>query len=178
MDANEDMLRTAKKEDAAAFLKKEAHRFYEEREQLFAEHGMDVREMERRILLSSVDHRWMDHIDAMDQLREGIGLRAYAQRDPINEYKMESYDMFDEMSHLIQEDTVRLLYQGRFQEPQQKSPAIRITSLSHGNSAPRANKEAPHNPVKADKKPGRNEPCPCGSGKKFKNCCGKPGAGD
>lgn len=178
VDANEEMLRTAKKEDAAAFLKKEAHRFYEEREQLFAEHGMDVREMERRILLSSVDHRWMDHIDAMDQLREGIGLRAYAQRDPINEYKMESYDMFDEMSHLIQEDTVRLLYQGRFQEPQQKRPAIRITSLSHGNSAPRANKEAPHNPVKADKKPGRNEPCPCGSGKKFKNCCGKPGAGD
>ncbi|MBR3904971.1 MAG: SEC-C domain-containing protein, partial [Clostridia bacterium] len=75
-----------------------------------------------------------------------------------------------------QEDTVRLLYQGRFQEPQQKRPAIRITSLSHGSSAPRANKEAPHNPVKADKKPGRNEPCPCGSGKKFKNCCGKPGA--
>ena len=178
VDANEDMLRSAKKDEAAQFLKKQAHRFYEEREQLFAEHHVDIRETERRILLGSVDRRWMDHIDAMDQLREGIGLRAYAQRDPINEYKMESYDMFDEMSHLIQEDTVRLLYQGRFQEPQERRPAIRITALSHGHDAPRPQKEAPHNPVKADKKPGRNEPCPCGSGKKYKNCCGKPGAGD
>ncbi|MBQ6951885.1 MAG: preprotein translocase subunit SecA [Clostridia bacterium] len=176
VDANADMLRSAKKDDAATFLKKQAQRFYEEREQLFAENGFDIREAERSILLRSVDRRWMDHIDAMDQLREGIGLRAYAQRDPINEYKMESYDMFDEMSHLIQEDTVRLLYQGRFQRPQERRPAIRITSLSHGSDAPRPQKEAPHNPVKADKKPGRNEPCPCGSGKKFKNCCGKAGA--
>ena len=178
VDANEELLRTAKKDEAAAFLKKQALRFYEEREQLFQEHGLDMRAVERNILLSSVDRRWMDHIDAMDQLREGIGLRAYAQRDPINEYKMESYDMFDEMSHLIREDTVRLIYQGRFQEPQEKRPAFRITNLSHGNAAPRPHKEAPHNPVKADKKPGRNEPCPCGSGKKYKNCCGKAGTGD
>ncbi len=179
VEANQELLRTAKKDDAAAFLKKQAHRFYEEREDLFRENGFDIREAERNILLNAVDNRWMDHIDAMDQLREGIGLRAYAQRDPINEYKMESYDMFDEMSHLIQEDTVRILYQGRFRKPQERRPAVRITSLSHGISArPQPQKEAPHNPVKAPEKIGRNSPCPCGSGKKYKQCCGKNAVGE
>ncbi|MBR2054718.1 MAG: preprotein translocase subunit SecA, partial [Clostridia bacterium] len=143
VEANRDMLSTASKEDAAAFMKKQAHRFYEEREQLFQENNVDIRSAERNILLNCVDNRWMDHIDAMDQLRDGIGLRAYANRDPITEYQMESYDMFDEMSHLIQEDTVRILYQGRFQKPQERRPAVRITSMSHGNSAPRPQKEAP-----------------------------------
>ena len=173
--ANEELLRTASKADCAEFIKKQALRFYEEREQLFAENGFDIREAERNILLHSVDIRWMDHIDAMDQLRDGIGLRAYANRDPITEYKMESYDMFDEMSHLIQEDTVRLLYQGHFRKQEERRPAVRITNLSHGG-APRPAKEAPHNPVKAGEKIGRNAPCPCGSGKKYKNCCGRSGA--
>ena len=178
VEANRDMLSTASKEDAAAFMKKQALRFYEEREQLFQENNVDMRSAERNILLNCVDNRWMDHIDAMDQLRDGIGLRAYANRDPITEYQMESYDMFDEMSHLIQEDTVRILFQGRFQKPQERRPAVRITSLSHGTSAPKPQKEAPHNPVKVGEKTGRNAPCPCGSGKKYKNCCGRAGAED
>ena len=176
MDANMENLRSYKQEEVTEFLKKSADRFYEEREAQFAQVGIDVRELERAILLRAVDLRWMDHIDAMDQLRDGIGLRAYAQRDPVNEYKLESYDMFEEMVHLIQEDTVRRLYQVRLERAPERQAAARPTVASHGNEG--ANRPAPRTPVKAGEKIGRNSPCPCGSGKKYKNCCGKNAGGN
>ena len=168
-DANRDALHAMYKEKVSEFLKKEAGRFYEEREAKITEIGIDMRELERAILLRAVDLRWMDHIDAMDQLRDGIGLRAYGQKDPVNEYKLESYDMFEEMVHLIREDTVRRLCQAKIElrQPQRTAVAHQTTD----NRAPQPDK--PRTPVKASEKIGRNSPCPCGSGKKYKNCCGR-----
>ena len=182
IDANRDSILSFNKDDAAAFLKKTAARFYEERESSIRELGIDMRELERAILLRAVDLRWMDHIDAMDQLRDGIGLRAYAQRDPVNEYKLESYDMFEEMVHLIREDTVRRLYQLKIERASTQRQAVARPTVARGASEgpvrvglarPTANRPAPQTPVKVGKKIGRNDPCPCGSGKKYKNCCGR-----
>ncbi len=148
-----------------------ADEFYAEREKMIAEVGIDMREFERVVLLSAVDRRWMDHIDAMDQLREGIGLRAYGQRDPIVEYKHEGYAMFEEMTHLIQEDTLRRLCFATLvkQPPQPPKEEERKLVASHGGESASAAKQ----PARADVKVGRNDPCPCGSGKKYKECCGK-----
>ena len=174
---NADTLSSGDKDSVKALVKKEANRVYEAREEKITEAGISMRDLERNILLRAVDQRWMDHIDAMDRLRDGIGLRAYAQRDPVKEYQVESYDMFDEMTHLIREDTVRRLYTLRLERaPQQterkavfRAPVSMPAGAAAGNTP---GKEAPHNPVKVAKKPGRNDPCPCGSGKKYKNCCG------
>ena len=130
IEANKDSFQGFKKEEAADFLKKAAERFYEEREQQITELGIDMRKLERNVLLRAVDMRWMDHIDAMDQLRDGIGLRAYAQRDPVNEYKLESYDMFEEMVHLIREDTVRYLYQVRIEKAPERQATAKITATN------------------------------------------------
>ena len=176
IEANRDAILSFKKEEVAEFLKKTAARFYEAREAHFAEMGIDMRELERAILLRAVDMRWMDHIDAMDQLRDGIGLRAYAQRDPVNEYKLESYDMFEEMVRLIREDTVRRLYQIKIEKAPERRAAARPVTEMHGG--PTARRDAPRSPVKAGGKVGRNSPCPCGSGKKYKNCCGRTAGGD
>ena len=121
------------------------------------------------MLLTCVDKRWMDHIDAMDQLREGIGLRAYANRNPITEYQIEGYDMFDEMVRLIREDTVRRMYQARINVPQERKEVAEVkeTNLEQAKQA-----GGPAGTKTVAKKPGRNDPCPCGSGKKYKNCCG------
>ena len=148
-----------------------ADEFYAEREKMIAEIGIDMREFERVVLLSAVDRRWMDHIDAMDQLREGIGLRAYGQRDPIVEYKHEGYAMFEEMTHLIQEDTLRRLCFATLvkQPPQPPKEEEQKLVASHGGESASSAKQ----PVHADVKVGRNDPCPCGSGKKYKECCGK-----
>ena len=148
-----------------------ADEFYAERENMIAEVGIDMREFERVVLLSAVDRRWMDHIDAMDQLREGIGLRAYGQRDPIVEYKHEGYAMFEEMTHLIQEDTLRRLCFATLvkQPPQPPKEEERKLVASHGGESASAARQPAH----ADVKVGRNDPCPCGSGKKYKECCGK-----
>ncbi len=134
------------------------------------EAGGDMREIERVVLLNNVDRHWMDHIDAMDQLRQGIGLRAYAHRNPIVEYKVEGFDMFEEMVHGIREETVRMLFHVRMQaQPQQQRQApVRNLRLSHGGEA-----EQKKTPKKAEQKTGRNAPCSCGSGKKYKNCCGR-----
>jgi preprotein translocase subunit SecA len=142
-------------------IAEEAYRIQEEANG--AEH---MREAERVITLKVVDQKWMDHIDAMDQLRQGIGLRAYGQRDPVVEYKFEGYEMFEEMIHSIQEEVVALLYHVRVQSkmPQREKVAEPIAT-SHGQSAPKK-------PVVNKEKVGRNDPCPCGSGKKFKKCCG------
>ncbi len=126
-----------------------------------------MREVERVITLRVVDQKWMDHIDAMDQLRQGIGLRAYGQRDPVQEYKLEGYEMFEEMVKNIQEEVVTLLFHVRVQSnvPKREKVAEPI-SATHGEDGPK--KPA----VNRNRKIGRNDPCPCGSGKKYKNCCG------
>ena len=166
-----DRIHKTKKNNLKQQLKEEAVKLYEAKEAEFPE-AESMREIERVILLKVIDRKWMDHIDDMDQLRQGAGLASYGQRDPLVEYKMAGYDMFDELIASIQEDTIRILYQGRFQKQEERRPAVRITSMSHGNSAPQPQKEAPHNPVKVGEKTGRNAPCPCGSGKKYKKCCG------
>ena len=143
-------------------------RYYERREAEIALAGFDMREVERTFLLMSVDRRWMDHIDAMDQLREGIGLRAYGQRQPIVEYQHEGYDMFEEMVHLIQEDTLRRLYNAIITRPPERKEVAKNIVANRDASVPKR-------PVKTDKKAGRNDPCPCGSGKKYKECCGRNG---
>ncbi|MFY9296854.1 MAG: preprotein translocase subunit SecA [Clostridiales bacterium] len=141
-----------------------AHAAYAMREQENGEENM--REAERVILLRVVDQKWMDHIDAMDQLRQGIGLRAYGQRDPVVEYKLEGYEMFEEMVRSIQEETARILFNIKIQADVPKREKVaEPTSASHGDSGPKR-------PVVKGKKVGRNDPCPCGSGKKYKRCCG------
>ena len=141
---------------------------YAEREKELTEAGIDMREFERVVLLSCVDHRWMDHIDAMDRLRDGIGLRAYGQHDPVVEYKLEGFDMFDEMVRLIREDTLIRLYHAQIRQNIQRQ---QVAKPAEAKLAGQEN-EKPKT-VKAGVKVGRNEPCPCGSGKKYKNCCGR-----
>ncbi|MCI6376040.1 MAG: preprotein translocase subunit SecA, partial [Clostridiales bacterium] len=168
--AHEEALKTIDKDGLIELLKQEARDFYALREEEFASHHLDTRELERVVLLSCVDRRWMDHIDAMDQLREGIGLRAYGNRNPVTEYQIEGYDMFDEMVQLIREDTVRRMYQARISVPQERRQVAEAkeTNLEQAKAA-----GGPAGTKKVAKKVGRNDPCPCGSGKKYKNCCGK-----
>ncbi len=168
--ANEEAVKGFDRTGLTGFLKKAADDFYARRGDEISALGIDMRELERSILLRAVDNRWMDHIDAMDQLRDGVGLRAYAQKNPVNEYKMESYDMFEEMSRLIQEDTIRFLFQLKIQKPQERKAAVRVTSETGPGSTAR-NKSQPVK-IKPGEKIGRNSPCPCGSGKKYKQCHG------
>lgn len=127
----------------------------------------NMRELERVLMLRIVDEKWMDHLDTMDQLREGIGLRAYGQKDPLIEYKFESYEMFQNMISTIQEDTVRYLF--RVNLVREAKPAQQRKTVEN-----RYAEEGPKKPVKNESKVGRNDPCPCGSGKKYKKCCGTP----
>ena len=169
-DLNQEAVCSFNRQGLIDFLQKSAKDFFAEREDKITQLGIDMRELERSILLRSVDRRWMDHIDAMDQLRDGIGLRAYAQRDPVNEYKMESYDMFDEMVRLIQEDTIRHLYQLRIEKAPERKAVANVTSAG---TPVQAAATASKTPVSRGEKVGRNSPCPCGSGKKYKNCHGR-----
>ena len=149
-------------------LYRAAETAYAAREKELTEAGIDMREFERVVLLSCVDHRWMDHIDAMDRLRDGIGLRAYGQHDPVVEYKLEGFDMFDDMVRLIREDTLIRLYHAQIRQNIQRQQVARPAEArlaGQENDRPKT--------VKAGAKVGRNEPCPCGSGKKYKNCCGR-----
>ena len=168
--AHEEAFKTVDKEELTAKLKQEARDFYALREKGFELIHIDPRELERVVLLSCVDRRWMDHIDAMDQLRDGIGLRAYGNKNPITEYQIEGYDMFDEMVHFIREDTVRRMYQARINIPQQRKEVAepKETNLEQAKAA-----GGPSGPKRVQKQVGRNDPCPCGSGKKYKNCCGR-----
>ena len=170
--AHEETLKTIQKDDLTDLLKQEARDFYAQREAEFESLHIEPRELERVVLLSSVDRRWMDHIDAMDQLRDGIGLRAYGNRNPITEYQIEGYDMFDEMIHLIREDTVRRMYQAKINVPQERK---QVAVAQETNLEQAKNAGGPAGPKRVAKKVGRNDPCPCGSGKKYKNCCGKEG---
>ncbi len=149
----------------------EFDRAYAAKTQELADAGIDVNEIERAVVLRAVDRRWMDHIDAMDQLRQGIGLRAYGQRDPVIEYKFEGFDMFEEMISGIQEDALIMLLHLNVQKapPERQQVATRMHESRGTEEGKEPQKKAP---VKADKTVGRNDPCPCGSGKKYKNCCG------
>ncbi|MBQ9196627.1 MAG: preprotein translocase subunit SecA, partial [Clostridia bacterium] len=178
---HEEEFRKLNKEQVKERLKAVAMALYDKREAQITSYGHDMRELERAFLLHSVDRRWMDHIDAMDQLRDGIGLRAYAQRDPINEYKMESYDMFEDMVRLIREDTVRLVFLAQIADrsaPQRRMVAQATSTNDVKNNsahekAAAASRANGAGPIRVDKKPGRNDPCPCGSGLKYKNCHGR-----
>ena len=152
-------------------LKAEFDRAYEAKTAELSAVGIDVNEIERAIVLRAVDRRWMDHIDAMDQLRQGIGLRAYGQRDPVIEYKFEGFDMFEEMIAGIQEDALIMLLHLNVQKapPERKQVATRLHESRGTEEGKEPQKKAP---AKSDKVVGRNDPCPCGSGKKYKNCCG------
>lgn len=147
-------------------LKEKAVKLYEVKEAEFPE-PETVRELERVILLKVIDRKWMDHIDDMDQLRQGIGLQAYGQRDPLVEYKMSGFDMFDSMTESIQEDTVRLLFHIRVEQKVEREQVAKVTGTNKDETAQKA-------PKKRDSaKVYPNDPCPCGSGKKYKQCCGR-----
>ena len=147
-------------------LKEDARTFYTEREQLMDSIHVDMRELERVMLLRSVDSRWMDHIDAMDQLRDGIGFRAYSGKNPVTEHQIESGHMFEELNHLIREDTVRRVYQTKVEVTPERVQTAKPTEARMAGDGPRQPRR-----VKPSEKIGRNDPCPCGSGKKYKNCC-------
>ena len=147
-------------------LKERAAKAYEAKETEFPE-PEHIREIERVVLLKVIDAKWMDHIDDMDQLRQGIGIQAYGQRDPKVEYKMLGYDMFDAMTKSISEDTVRTLFRVRLEQKVEREQVAKVTGTNKDDSAVRAPKK------RAEKKVYPNDPCPCGSGKKYKQCCGR-----
>ena len=160
------------KESLKEIIKNEALRLYDEKEKLVGEERM--RELERIILLQVVDSKWMDHIDAMDQLRQGIGLRAIGQEDPVRAYQIEGFDMFDEMIQSIQEETLNYIYgfQVRIEaQPIERKQMVDMDKLEQKGGS-EAEEEGPKQ-IKTDKVVGRNDLCPCGSGKKYKKCCGK-----
>ena len=162
---DEDKLADMSREDLREIIIERAQAAYEKKEE---ELGYDtMRELERYIMLKIVDQKWMDHIDAMEQLREGIGLRAYGQRDPVIEYKFEGYEMFQEMIKNIQEDTLRYLFRVQVKAAPERRQKTYNMTYSHNEGG-----EKPQ-PVRKQKKIGRNDPCPCGSGKKYKKCCGR-----
>ena len=150
-------------------LKERAVKLYEAKETEFPE-PEQFRELERVVLLKVIDRKWMDHIDDMDQLRQGIGLQSYGQRDPLVEYKMAGFDMFDEMTASIQEDTIRLLYHVRIEQKVEREQVAKVTGTNKDESATNTPKK------RAAAKVYPNDPCPCGSGKKYKQCCGRNAA--
>ena len=156
------------KEDLRERVRTVVDRHYARQEAEFGEETF--REVERIVLLKNVDTKWMDHIDAMDQLKQGIGLRAIGNEDPVRAYQIEGFDMFEEMTAGIQEDTVKMLMRVRPHEKLQRKQVARITGVSGGDADSIGGKPQPH--VKKEKKVGRNDPCPCGSGKKYKKCHG------
>ena len=161
-----EKVKGVKKNQLKQELKEEAVKLYEEKEAEFPE-AEQLRELERVILLKVIDQKWMDHIDDMDQLRQGIGLQAYGQRDPKVEYKMQAYEMFDGMIAAIQETTVRLLYHVRLEQKVEREQVAQVTGTNKDDSGPKK-------PVqRVEKKVYPNDPCPCGSGKKYKQCCGR-----
>ena len=155
-----------KKADLKQMLKETAVKLYEAKEAEFPQ-PEQVRELERVILLKVIDRKWMDHIDDMDQLRQGIGLQAYGQRDPLVEYKMSGYDMFDAMTAAIREDTVKLLLHVRVEQKVEREQVAKVTGTNKDDSAVRGPKR------RESEKVYPNAPCPCGSGKKYKQCCGR-----
>ena len=161
-----DEISKMNKEEFKHMLKEMATKFYESKEAEFPD-AEQVREIERVVLLKVIDNKWMSHIDDMDQLREGIGLQAYGNRDPLVEYKMNAYEMFDDMTAAIREDTIRILCHIRVEEKVEREPAAKVTGTNRDDSAARAPQR------RQTQKIYPNDPCPCGSGKKYKQCCGR-----
>ena len=160
-----EIIKDKKKNEIKHDLKEEAVKLYEMKEAEFPE-VEQLRELERVVLLKVIDNKWMDHIDDMDQLRQGIGLQAYGQKDPVVEYKMSAYEMFNAMTQAIQEDTVRLLYHVRVEQKIEREQVAQVTGTNKDDSA--------HKPMqRKEQKVYPNDPCPCGSGKKYKQCCGR-----
>jgi preprotein translocase subunit SecA len=154
------------KNELKQMLKEKAVKLYEAKEAEFPD-PEQIREIERVILLRVIDRKWMDHIDDMDQLRQGIGLQAYGQKDPLVEYKMSAYEMFDAMTSAIQEDTIRLLFHVKVEQKVEREEVAKVTGTNKDDSSARAPKK------RAADKIYPNDPCPCGSGKKYKQCCGR-----
>ena len=166
INIKEDALQGMTKDKMKENLTKLAIQVYELKEKEIGEPER-MRELERVILLRVIDQKWMDHIDDMDQMRQGIGLHAYAQRDPLIEYKFTAYDMFEELSNHIQEDTLKMLYRVRIQTEVKREEVQQPMFTNKDDSAVKQPKK------RAEEKVGRNDPCPCGSGKKYKQCCGR-----
>lgn len=166
INIKEDALQGMTKDKMKENLTKLAVQVYELKEKEIGEPER-MRELERVILLRVIDQKWMDHIDDMDQMRQGIGLHAYAQRDPLIEYKFAAYDMFEELSNHIQEDTLKMLYRVRIQTEVKREEVQQPMFTNKDDSAVKQPKK------RAEEKVGRNDPCPCGSGKKYKQCCGR-----
>ena len=161
-----ERVKKPKKNSLKQQLKEEAVKLYEAKEAEFPEPEA-IRELERVVLLKVIDRKWMDHIDDMEQLRQGVGLQAYGQRDPLVEYKMSGYEMFDEMTRNIREETVRLLFHIKIEQKVEREQQAQITGTNKDDSLQKG-------PVKRENaKVYPNDPCPCGSGKKYKNCCGR-----
>ena len=162
----DDEIRGMKKDQLKHALKEAATKLYEAKEAEFPD-GEQIREVERVVLLKVIDNKWMSHIDDMEQLRQGIGLQAYGQRDPLVEYKMSAYEMFDDMTSAIREDTIRILCHIRVEQKVEREPAAKVTGTNKDDSAARAPQR------RATQKIYPNDPCPCGSGKKYKQCHGR-----
>ena len=161
-DSMKGMKRNALKHN----LKEEAIKFYEVKEAEFPE-GERIRELERVVLLKTIDRKWMSHIDDMEQLKQGIGLQAYGHRDPLVEYKMSAYDMFDDMSAAIREEAIRILCHIQVEQKMEREAVAKVTGTNKDTSLARAPQK------RATQKVYPNDPCPCGSGKKYKQCCGR-----
>ncbi|MBS5518934.1 MAG: preprotein translocase subunit SecA [Acidaminococcus intestini] len=165
----EEKLQEMSRDELETFLHKAAVDYYNAREENNT--APIMRELENLVMLKVVDSHWMEHLDAMDALREGIGLRAYGQRDPLVEYKFEAYEMFEAMKEAIVDDVVRYMY--RVNVVTQPVVEDHLSEASTNNPNVDGSAETPKEPVRNDSTVGRNDPCPCGSGKKYKNCCGK-----
>lgn len=162
-----DYLQNLSREELEEYLYKVADEHYTEREDAISPELM--RELENLVMLKVVDNHWMEHLDSMDLLREGVGLRAYGQKDPLVEYKFEAYDMFQAMIDAIQDDVVRYIY--RVNVVSQPKVENRLENASTNN--PGEDDDVKKQPVVKGETIGRNDLCPCGSGKKYKNCCGQ-----
>ena len=163
---SDEQKKSMKKNELKHNLKEEAIKLYETKEAEFPE-PEQIREIERVVLLKVIDNKWMAHLDDMDALREGIGLQAYGQRDPVVEYKMQGYEMYESMMASIQEETIRILFHIRVEQKVEREPAAKVTGTNKDASAPSAPKK------RAEQKIYPNDPCPCGSGKKYKQCHGR-----
>ncbi len=161
-----ERVKNPRKNNLKQQLKEEAVKLYESKEAEFRD-AESIRELERVVLLNAINRKWMDHIDDMEQLRQGINLQAYGQRDPLVEYKMSGYDMFDEMTQNIKEETVRVLFHARVEQKVEREQVAKVTSTNRDDSAPKGPKK------RESAKVYPNDPCPCGSGKKYKQCCGR-----
>ncbi|MBP5668686.1 MAG: SEC-C domain-containing protein, partial [Lachnospiraceae bacterium] len=161
-----ERLKKRRKNDLKQQLKEEAVKLYESKEAEFPEPEA-IRELERVILLKAIDRKWMDHIDDMELMRQGIGLQALGQKDPLVEYKMAGYEMFDEMTQNIREETVRILFHAKVEQKVEREQVAKVTGTNKDESVAKAPK------MRQAAKVYPNDPCPCGSGKKYKQCCGR-----